>query len=590
MMNDRKEQVVLIGTAEENQTLIQAMKLLDYIEIAAIVDPKASRDTEIIGNNRRVPVYPDVYSALQKDAVRYSIVIDTVGSEDVLKHHAELQQQGAAVFDPSHKLLYKPLMQKLLEADKQRRWSEAVMEAAQEGIQVVDGEGKILYANAAFTRILNVPVENRIGKNVFDVSPDGSLAYVLRTGKAVFGNTHITNGIPIIANASPLIDDGKLVGAVTVFNDASSIEKMAQIVQKNKEEIDSLRAEIHKMNRPKYTFLDLVGENTVFQNCVRQAKQAADSNSTVLITGESGTGKELFAHSIHEFGQRGKGPFIKVNCPAIPGTLLESELFGYEKGAFTGAAKSKIGKFELAHGGTIFLDEIGDLDMVLQAKLLRVLQEREVERVGGSHPIQVDVRVIAATNQNLQELIDKGLFRKDLYYRLNVIHIHVPPLRERSEDISLIAEQMLHKLYENNLKNRISFGKGFAEKRAVPDTGAVPMENQPPKLDRFAIQELRNYSWPGNVRELENLMEKLMLFSDCRIITREDVVYGLYADEKVQLNEVCCQSLAMMEKRMIMASLERHGNTLSGKKAAAKELGISLTCLYDKLKKYRMDA
>lgn len=577
MTDEHREKIVLTGPVQENQALIQALRLMDQFVLAAMVDPKRGPAKERIGSLGEVPVYPDVQDLLKEMKQEKFFLVDTAGLADQPGTNSELQQAAVTLIDRRQHLFYDQLIQELLEADKQRHWSEAVMEAAQEGIQVVDGEGTILYANAAFTRILNIPLESRIGKNVFDVSPDGSLAYVLRTGKSVFGNTHSTNGIPIIANASPLIEDGKLVGAVTVFNDASSIEKLAQIVQKNKEEIDSLRAEIHKMNRPKYSFLDLAGENPVFQNCVRQAKQAADSSSTVLITGESGTGKELFAHSIHEFGQRSKGPFIKVNCPAIPGTLLESELFGYEKGAFTGALKSKLGKFELANGGTIFLDEIGDMDQVLQAKLLRVLQEREVERIGGSHPIQIDVRVIAATNRNLQELIDKGLFRKDLYYRLNVIHIHVPPLRERTEDIPLIAGHMLQKLYENNRKNRLAFGKGSTE-------------NVPPKLDPSAMRELSHYSWPGNVRELENLMEKLMIFSDRKIITGEDVSYGLYADENVQLEEICGQSLAAMEKRMILAALDRHGGSLPGKKAAAKELGISLTCLYDKLKKYRMDA
>lgn len=472
------------------------------------------------------------------------------------------------------------LLGQMEEAAHKIHWTHAVMEAAQEGIQVADAEGKILYANAAFTRILNIPVEERIGKNVFDVSPDGGLAWVLRNRKSVFGNTHTTNGISIIANASPIVLDGKTVGAVTVFNDASSVEKMAHILKKSKEEIDSLREEIHQMNRPKYTFMDLVGEDQGFQQGIRQAKQAADSNSTVLITGESGTGKELFAHSIHEFGHRSKGPFIKVNCPAIPSTLLESELFGYEKGAFTGANKTKMGKFELANGGTIFLDEIGDLDLLLQAKLLRVLQEREVERVGGTQTLRVDVRIIAATNQNLQELIEKGLFRKDLYYRLNVIHIHVPSLRERAEDIPLLAEQLLQRYAKTN-----RLLKKAKEKDVSGEGGQFCL----PIFEGAAMEVLCQYDWPGNVRELENVLEKLMIFSDCHLITKEDVVYALYAQEGISLDEVAGQTLAAMEKKMILAALKRHGESLAGKKEVARELGISLTCLYDKIKKYRQD-
>lgn len=590
MNGNNVQRILFIGFLEQDRSFLQAMKLLNDIEIKAVVDPSAKKSVLLNDSNSTVFIFPTIDDLLETEDIdpNFDIILDTI---DLINDSqtAAIMQRCRLLLKKEHIVFWRPYIEKLLQFSRQLHWKDAVMEAAQEGIQVVDEKGTITYANAAFTRIVKIPLEERIGKNVFEVSADGSLAYVLRTGKPVFGNTHMTNGIPIIANASPLIEDGKIVGAVTVFNDASSIERMAHILQKNKDEIDSLRAEIRKLNQPKYTFADLIGESQVFQNCLHQAKQAADSFSTVLITGESGTGKELFAHSIHEFGLRSKQPFVKVNCPAIPGNLLESELFGYEKGAFTGATKAKMGKFELANGGTIFLDEIGDLDLVLQAKLLRVLQEREVERIGGSHPIQVDVRVIAATNQNFQELIEKGQFRRDLYYRLNVIHIHVPPLRERPEDIPLLAQNMFQKfLAQRSSKN--TYGRqGNGGQKNLNNDGSSLL-NQLPKIDQQALRELCNYSWPGNVRELENLIEKLIIFSDCSMITREDVIYALYSDEKVQINELACQSLAMMEKRMILAALERYGYSLTGKKTAAAELGISLTCLYDKIKKYHLSS
>ena len=584
----KKSRLLLIGRFSQQLEVLRGLKLVHDVELAAVLDPSAKNEEVLWFQESPVPVYCSSLSLMEASRPDFDLIIDTLGLTDTLDYLEMARSSGSLVYDSRQSEFLAPVFVRLVKNEQKYRQAEAAMEAAQEGIEVVDENGIITYVNAAFTKILNVPAKDRLGFSVFEVSPDGSLAEVLRTGKAVFGNNHVTNGKTIIANASPLINDGRLVGAVTVFNDANLVEKMIQILDRSKEEIASLKEEIHSMNQPKYSFMDLVGEAPNFKKCVSQAKQAADSMSTVLITGESGTGKELFSHGIHEFGCRAKGPFIKVNCPAIPGTLLESELFGYEKGAFTGAVKTKMGKFELANGGTIFLDEIGDMDLYLQAKLLRVLQEKEVERVGGVHPIRVDVRVIAATNKNLKESVEKGQFRSDLYYRLNVIHIHLPPLRERRGDIPLLARQMIRKYCERDWYERKTFPTRVLREAGGRINGMEPLsENQIPRLDAGAIQELRDYEWPGNIRELENLVEKLMIMADDSLITREDVVSVLYPAETVPLEQLEGKSISAMEKRMILASLKRHGETLEGKKAAAKELGISLTCLYDKLKKYR---
>lgn len=583
-----KYRLLLIGTFSQQLENLRGLKLAHNIELAAVLDPLAKTEEILWFQETGVPVYCSSLSLMEAERPDFDLIVDTLGLEDTRDYLNMARRAGCLVYDQGQSEFMAPVFRRLFISEQKYRQAEAAMEAAQEGIEVVDENGIITYVNAAFTKILNIPAKDRLGHSVFEVSPEGSLAEVLRTGKAVFGNNHVTNGKTIIANASPLINDGRLVGAVTVFNDADLVEKMVQILDRSKEEIASLKEEIHSMNQPKYSFMDLVGESANFKKCVSQAKQAADSMSTVLITGESGTGKELFSHGIHEFGNRAKGPFIKVNCPAIPGTLLESELFGYEKGAFTGANKTKMGKFELANGGTIFLDEIGDMDLYLQAKLLRVLQEKEVERVGGAHPIRVDVRVIAATNKNLKESVDRGEFRSDLYYRLNVIHIHLPPLRERREDISLLAQQMIRKYCEKDWFERKTFPTRVLREAGGMINGMEPLsENLIPRLDAGAVQELRDYDWPGNVRELENLVEKLMILGDDTLITREDVTSILYPLEAVPLEQVEGKSISAMEKRMILAALKRHGETLEGKKAAARELGISLTCLYDKLKKYR---
>lgn len=586
-----KLRLLLIGHFCEKLEMLRGLKLVQDIELAAVLDPLAKAEEILWFKPKGIPVYCSAISLLETEQQKFDLILDTLGLNDTQDYLSLARSGGSRVFDRSGCEFLELALVKLLKNQQKYHQAEAAMEAAQEGIQVVDEKGIVTYVNAAFTKILNIPASERLGRSVFEVSPDGSLAEVLRTGKAVFGNNHINNGKTIIANASPIIDGGELVGAVTVFNDADLVEKMIGILDRNKEEIASLKAEIHSMHQPKYSFADLVGESAVFKKCIAQAKQAADSMSTVLITGESGTGKELFSHGIHEFGSRSKGPFIKVNCPAIPGTLLESELFGYEKGAFTGANKAKIGKFELANGGTIFLDEIGDLDLYLQAKLLRVLQEREIERVGGMQPVRIDVRVIAATNKNLKEAVARGEFRSDLYYRLNVIHIQLPSLRERREDIPLLAQQMIQKYCERDWFERKTFPARVLRDAGGAINGMEPLsENQIPQLDAGAMQELRDYNWPGNVREMENFVEKLMILGKDTLITREDVTAILYPAESLPLEQVEGKTISAMEKRMILAALKRHGETLEGKKAAAKELGISLTCLYDKLKKYRSPA
>jgi two-component system NtrC family response regulator len=336
------------------------------------------------------------------------------------------------------------------------------------------------------------------------------------------------------------------------------IEKVFRLRQLQQE-----NTQLRQQLQGKYRFENMIAHSSKMENVMQLAGQVAQSNATVLILGESGTGKELIAQAIHFNSPRKDKPFVIVNCPSIPDNLLESELFGHLKGAYTGAIKDRKGKFELANGGTIFLDEIGDLKEDVQAKLLRVLQEREIERLGDSHPIKVQVRVVAATNKDLDKLVRKGNFREDLYYRLSVVPMTIPPLRERKEDIPYLVEFFIQKYGE---------GRTF-------------------EVDPEIFPVLQNYDWPGNVRELENVIERAIALSADDTISAESLPSQLFATHK-QPGEIGLNisdgdlSLEKFEKRLIQEALNKSGGNRSG---AARLLKIPRHVLLYRLKKYRMD-
>jgi DNA-binding NtrC family response regulator len=314
-------------------------------------------------------------------------------------------------------------------------------------------------------------------------------------------------------------------------------------------------------------FTDIIGTSEKMIEVMRLVQKVAPSDTTVLLTGESGTGKELFARAIHSLSSRKAKPYITINCAAIPGELLENELFGSERGAFTSAHARKMGKFEIANGGTIFLDEIGDLEFSLQAKLLRVLQEQTFERLGGTKPIKVDVRIITATNMNLQEGIGKKSFREDLFYRLSVFPIHIPPLRERHEDVLPLANYFINKYWRQMKKGEKS-------------------------LSREAVQILERYHWPGNVRELENTIERAIILAEGKKIKPEHLAVRLTSSEDIRLREGAglkeVGQLAQMqaERAMIIRVLNQ---TRGNKRKTAEILQIDYTTLFEKIKKYEID-
>lgn len=442
----------------------------------------------------------------------------------------------------------------LIETEMSRNEMNAILEAAHEGIFAVDYCGYVTQCNSLAGILFKTTKMDLIGKHLNAVMSGTSALEVLETGvgytecEEMYTNRY--GDFHFIVTAKPFRIREQIAGVVISFRDIQEAQKLVY----------------NFTNRMvKNTFGDIIGESEVVKTTKSQAMRTAKSSSTVLVTGESGTGKEMYAKAIHYAGSRAKGPFVVVNCGAIPENLLESELFGYEKGAFTGAnEKGKIGKFEQASGGTIFLDEIGDMPLHLQVKMLHVLQNMRFERVGGNRTIHVDVRVIAATNKDLEEMISCGSFREDLYYRLSVIPLSIPPLRRRKEDIRLLIHHFL-------VKYNTFMGKNIEG------------------LSEEAEKNYLEYDWPGNVRELENAVEYgvNMAYGDRididavpqRILRRKDV----HVEEEVCSELPLGEQIKRFEREIVRKRLERYGDTPSAKEKAARDLGLSRATLYRKL-------
>ncbi|MGG0716760.1 sigma 54-interacting transcriptional regulator [Robertmurraya massiliosenegalensis] len=447
----------------------------------------------------------------------------------------------------------------------------AILESAYEGIAVVDENGILQEFNEAYSRFTGIKREEAIGRHVTEVIDNTHLHDTVKTGIAERGVLQNIQGHDMVVHRIPIWRNNKIVGAIgmLIFEGVSEVYKIYENLQKNeKKNSDNLTTKQERDSR--MTLDQIIGTSEGITEVKRLARKAARTAATVLITGESGTGKEMFAKSIHHLSPFSTGPFISVNCGAIPEQLIESELFGYEEGAFTGARKGgKPGKFELAHNGTIFLDEIGEMPLVMQTKLLRVLQEKEAERVGGVKKYQTNVRVVAATNRNLMQMIEKGEFREDLYYRLNIIQLHIPPLRERKKDIPVL---LVHYLKE------------ICDRYEMP--GKIYTSE--------AVDGLISYSWRGNIRELVNTVEQLVTLVDGKVIDYQHLPESIKKTES-SINAEVLQISAVgsieeakylghkREVELIIEALRKAGGN---KSKAAELLGIHRTTLYQKLKKH----
>jgi PAS domain S-box-containing protein len=463
----------------------------------------------------------------------------------------------------------RPIIKKPREAKDIRQQLEIyklLFDSIYNGTMVTDSQGFITHFNKPYGEFLGLDPDEQIGKHCTEVIENTRMHIVAKTGRPEINYSHRIRGQDMVVQRIPIKKNGKIVAVFgqVMFKDIGDVRKLAEKLEVLESKVELYEKELISLRSTKYTLDSIIGVSNAINNLKTDALQAAATNLPVLITGESGTGKEMFAQAIHHVSSRKLKPFIRINCAAIPRDLLESELFGYEKGAFTGAkSEGKPGKFELAKGGTIFLDEIGDLPLEMQPKLLRVLEEKEFERVGGTSLIKADFRFIAASNQNLEVMMENGLFRKDLYYRLNVIPLHIPPLRERDKDIIPMARHML---------NQISQDASIAEVA----------------LDRQTEKAMVKYEWPGNARELSNVLERILSSLNGDIIHLCDLPFYLYRSKK-QLPGAGKKSLkniqASAEREAIRYALESSGYN---KAQAANMLGIHRTLLYKKMKKYHL--
>lgn len=441
------------------------------------------------------------------------------------------------------------------------RRAQTVLETSREGIIVVNGRGRVTTYNPAAERILGLPAAQVLNRPAQQVEHPAFRA-IYGGGAEASNQMQMVGGRQFVISRVPILVAGQPAGRVITFQSATAILRLEEMI----------RLQLHhKGLTARYDFHDIIGQSSVLQEAMADARKYARSDLTVLITGESGTGKELFAHAIHRGSPRREGAFVAVNCAALPESLLESELFGYAEGAFTGAKKGgKPGLFELAHGGSIFLDEIGELPVTLQARLLRVLQSREVMRVGGDRLVPVNVRVLAATNRHLTQAVQEGRFREDLYYRLNVLHLHVPALRERPADIQILARHLLN---------------------CEAETGFAPVQ-----LSRACLDALSTHPWMGNVRELRNFLMRFIILAD-GVADRERLFLRLLEEERIRhrpaavLQEapthdpeeirIRVGTLEEMEQQILQHILQR---TALDRGALARRLGISRTTLWKKLK------
>ncbi|MBE4908363.1 sigma 54-interacting transcriptional regulator [Bacillus luteolus] len=442
---------------------------------------------------------------------------------------------------------------------------ETIIDSAYEWIVVVNKDGNIVYMNKKYCEFLEINRSEIIGKHVTTVIENSRMHLVAKSGKEEIADLQYIKGNYMIANRIPIYSNGEVIGALgtVIFRDTKEWDKMSSHIKSLMPQLQTYLQDWQEHNGAKYTLQDIKAVSKQITELKEKVKNVASGDTSILIRGESGTGKELFAHSIHQLSSRSNKPFIKVNCGAIPEHLLESELFGYEEGAFTGAKKGgKKGKFLLAHGGTIFLDEIGDMPLNMQVKLLRVLQEKEVEPVGSMTPIPVDVRVIAATNRPLEKMIQENRFREDLFYRINVIPFKVPPLRERVEDIGHLTEFFLKKMTKRSGK-RITM------------------------IEEDVLNLLYKHTWPGNLRELENVIEAAIHLTDGEKITISSLPEYFMGDPKLLIGQRSLKEiLDETEKKIIEKSLEQFGQD---KLQAAKSLGISKSSMYEKIKKYSLE-
>ena len=560
-------------------SMANGLMVTDENDVITVFNPAAERilgiaANQAIGNKAQVVIPGSRLHIVAQTSQAEIGCRQSIGKLSIITNRtpiiADGQVRGAlAIFEDISVL--EAMTDELTAVKELKERLQLVLESVRDGICVVDKNGYITYVNPAYVELVNQSRQKVIGQNVRQLSPNGARNRVLTTGQPVIGSLAVkTGGVTLIANVNPIIVDGEITGAVSVVKNVNEVHKLMDTLSHVSAKAEYLEQELRRTHKPGPAFQKFIGQSGKVFEALAIAAKAASSSATVLIIGESGTGKELVAEGIHYASHRADRPFIRVNCAAIPESLLESELFGHEKGAFTGAVRQKPGKFSLADKGTIFLDEIGELSKSMQVKLLRVLQQREFTRVGGEAVIKVDVRVIAATNRDLAQLVAEGGFREDLYYRLHVIPILLPTLRERVADIPLLVDHFLHKTITEQ-------GKGVMG------------------IASDALAGLMAYRWPGNVRELENVIERMVTLADGSVLAVTDLPLYLRSEggevaatEPTTLGlppnpkQTIVLSWIEYEKQIITMALAKYGSF----NAAGKALGLTHKTVASKAQKY----
>ena len=445
-----------------------------------------------------------------------------------------------------------------------------LLELMSEGVFIADLNYKVVFVNRAYCKFTNLEPGFIVGKNIYSIRPGGYLPELYKTKQPIYNVPRRVDDTDSYCDYLPIVIQDTLVGGLVIVKDALRVKELSTQLRERDEKISQLHSTVNEVYKATVRFDDLIGSRTGLKSVAALARKAARADSYVLLLGESGTGKEVVAQAIHNESTRKNRPFVDINCAAVPENLLESELFGYVGGAFTGANKhGKNGLFEIAEGGTLFLDEIAEMPINLQAKLLRVLQERKIWRIGSEKPIPVDVMVIAATNQDISQCIQQNKFREDLYYRLAVFVIDLPPLRERKEDIELLIKNFL----DAQQKKR---GRYIA-------------------LGLDAAKVLMKYDWPGNVRELKNTIEyacgvvegpEIGLQDLPQNIIKKSIAHFEFRKESFGLS--LDKIVSDVEKQVLQEYLAAYGDDGAAKKKIAEQLNLAIATLYNKIKKYNL--
>lgn len=510
-----------------------------------------SFDTTIVEHYTPNPIY--LHPDDSVDATRRLLLKHNVGHAPVVNN--EMEPVGVVSTKQllsSYSMVYSQLT--------------SVLEIAYDAIILVNKKAEITMVNKGFSELFGLKSKDVLHKCTTDLFPELDIESVIKSGISIHNTPQIIEGYQSLISILPIKENGEIISAIckVTFRGLTQLHEALTKVKKLEKQISYYQNEINEMKGTKYTFFDIAGESDALLKVKHEANLASKSMSTVLIIGESGTGKELFAQGIHSASGQ-TGSFVQVNCAAIPPELLESEFFGYADGAFTGAKKGGMkGKFELAQNGTIFLDEIGDMSLPLQTKILRVLQEKEFQPIGSSKTIHLNTKIIAATNQNIEQLVADGKFREDLYYRLNIMRLNIPPLRERMEDLPDIIHTIIRRLNQG----------GFYIKGVT----------------HSAVTKLMKHSWPGNVRELQNVLERAANLKTGDYIDADEIPnFDSLPQEKFvsqQVPSTYKDKMGSTEKDMIISALkEAKGN----KTKASEILGISRPWLYAKMKKYQLN-